>query len=559
MYSVNDEGMFRKIILYANTIKYLKLQQITGQLCKKFRMKRCFRGDIPPTCIKNAVGHKFHLFIDELDGDSDYLSRFDIEQIMKDRICLLHEQHDLNLSTWEVPAQPLWRFNLYYFEYAVALGMAYRRTKEPKYYAKFRSLVESWIRANPIGKGDAWHPYTISMRIPNWLICFDLFEEAFLADRDFQALAYESIYLQYKTLAMRLETWQLGNHYLENLKTMVLCSLLFRDEAAYSVYIRKFLAEVETELLADGFHFELSPMYHRIILEDLLRVSYALKQVEVVEYEQLQPFVKKMTDAMASLEKGLHRVPLFNDSGEGVAKSKAALMSAAMRICGIQPSETEILRESGYFMLQAGNLVAIVDSGLLGPDYMPGHGHCDCLSFELFYKGNPIFVNAGTYKYQGKERKYFRSTAAHNTVMVNNHEQSELWGEHRAARRVRVELVSAGETVFKGSCENYLGEKHVRKIELEGKSLQVIDCTSGKGKSFLHLAPGLHYRNGRISGADVDISVRLTDVNVELIECKYAESFGKLEDIECLVFSWGNDGKEHGYKLILDEGEKCDG
>ena len=108
--------------------------------------------------------------------------------------------------------------------------------------------------------------------------------------------------------------------------------------------------------------------------------------------------------------------------------------------------------------------------------------------------------------------------------MVNNHEQSELWGEHRAARRVRVELVSAGETVFKGSCENYLGEKHVRKIELEGKSLQVIDCTSGKGKSFLHLAPGLHYRNGRISGADVDISVRLTDVNVELIECKYAES-----------------------------------
>jgi uncharacterized heparinase superfamily protein len=69
----------------------------------------------------------------------------------------------------------------------------------------------------------------------------------------------------------------------------------------------------------------------------------------------------------------------------------------------------------------------IGNSGPLGLEPMSGHGHADALSFFLSVNGQPLFIDPGTYLYHsgGKWRRYFRSTAAHNTVQVDGRDQEE--------------------------------------------------------------------------------------------------------------------------------------
>ena len=89
-------------------------------------------------------------------------------------------------------------------------------------------------------------------------------------------------------------------------------------------------------------------------------------------------------------------------------------------------------------MIHNDKLKITVDAGDIAPKYISGHGHCDALSFELYYDGIPVIVNSGTHQYQTKYRKYFRGTSAHNTLCIDGGEQSEIWGEHRTGRQSKV-------------------------------------------------------------------------------------------------------------------------
>ena len=64
------------------------------------------------------------------------------------------------------------------------------------------------------------------------------------------------------------------------------------------------------------------------------------------------------------------------------------------------------------------------DCGPLGDG---GHGHYDVLSLELAASGQPLIVDPGRYTYseQGPNwRRYFKATAAHNTVCVDGLDQT---------------------------------------------------------------------------------------------------------------------------------------
>jgi len=77
--------------------------------------------------------------------------------------------------------------------------------------------------------------------------------------------------------------------------------------------------------------------------------------------------------------------------------------------------------------------------GGVGPDHLPGHGHCDSLSFEWWVDGVPIIVDTGTLSYVvGAPRAACRSTRAHNTIEIDAYEQHEMWAAFRVARRATV-------------------------------------------------------------------------------------------------------------------------
>jgi hypothetical protein len=107
--------------------------------------------------------------------------------------------------------------------------------------------------------------------------------------------------------------------------------------------------------------------------------------------------------------------------------------------------------ESGYYLMGAGfdtpdEVRLLVDAGALGFLSIAAHGHADALSFLLNIGDREILVDPGTYAYHTDPawRRYFRSTLAHNTIGVDEQDQSVqagnfMWTHHAHARCIEFE------------------------------------------------------------------------------------------------------------------------
>jgi uncharacterized heparinase superfamily protein len=86
-----------------------------------------------------------------------------------------------------------------------------------------------------------------------------------------------------------------------------------------------------------------------------------------------------------------------------------------------------------------------MDIGPPCPVSVPGHAHADCLSIDIFYRGKAIIVDTGNCLYDsGPTRLYERGTAAHNTIMLNGENQTELWGSFRVGQKAMPQQVLSG-------------------------------------------------------------------------------------------------------------------
>lgn len=540
-----------RVWLYWNTVKYLKPVQIRYQIENRIcrGKKRRYQDRVKDFQEPESLD-EMKLLIPELDCSLNYLQRFHTDKLLHNEVELLHESHKIE-KEWNVAdASHLWNYNLHYLEFLIPLAARYADTGEERYFLKWEEFMKSWLKQS---SADSFEPYTISMRIPNLLICLELLGEK-VRNTEFKSKVMTSLYQQYRYLLKTQERALLANHYFENLKTIVISSLLFQELYIYHKYFDLFLKEIEEQILTDGLHFERSLMYHKIILEDILRVHRALNSTHHTgDAEKLIPTIQIMTSAMMRLEQGFHRTPLFNDAGNNVSKDKHMLGSAVKHWVNRGDShnshsaateQAEAFETSGYYKLYHGETVVLFDCGEIGPSYMGGHAHCDCLSFELSVKGKPLFINSGTGQYQGELRSFFRSTAAHNTVMIDEREQSELWGEHRVARRIRRVKGKIREAVLMGSFQSYQGDYFRRRLKWNNdKTLTIIDdfktfdAETHIARQFLHLAPGYRYaRKGKqinvMEGHALRAIVKLPAESDYLIHTEglltaYAEDFGR--------------------------------
>lgn len=461
-----------KLGLYARTIKRMKPTQVVGRL---HRTRIVDVGGTP------RLADGFSVVLRDTDLADNYLERFDVDLLVKSNtLLLLNSAYVVDSEAWQIPeASHLWNFNLHYFEYAIALGEAFRKTQNNDYWMKFKSLVTSWIECCKYAQGDAWHPYTISLRLVNWLVCRDLFKTNLREDEAFDNLMQSSMYLQYRHLLANQEKHLLANHYLENLKTLVICALLFGEDDVLAEVERDYLSQLDEQVLPDGVHYERSMMYHKLILEGLLRVELAYRSAGKVAPTKVASKVKQMLDAMASIERGMGKTPFFNDAADGVAKECRPLVCACRDVYGYEPDDTKTaFPDSGFYKLYDGNAALVFFAGEPGPQYMLGHAHCDLLSFELSVGDRPVIVNSGTYAYQSDLRPYFRSTAAHNAATVDGEEQMECWAEHRVARGVSdVHVEERNGHRIVASFRNYKGHLQRRRVEMRGGLLMVEDST----------------------------------------------------------------------------------
>ncbi len=516
-----------KLLLFINTVKYLKWPQIYFRVLRKLTKKKVtesFRGPEP----KRSTSWE-HLTLHD--------SKFDNQL----EACFLNHTKKLDLpADWnnESPSK-LWVYNLHYFEDLLS------NNDEEKHNFHLQ-LLNSWVDQNPVGYGNGWEPYPTSLRIVNIL-------KAWLGGLELDKKLFSSVFAQASFLSNDLEKHLLGNHYFVNLKALLFAGVIFENTRWLSIAEKGFLSEIPEQILEDGANFELSPMYHLLILVDMLdmfNLSRAYPtQVSGKLVSQLEYYIPKMLAFMESMTHLDGGVSFFNDSAGGIAPAKAKIESYAEKLgFGISPldsSKPQIIdnANSGYICATAAGSKLIFDASAVGPDYIPGHAHADTLSFELSIGAQRVFVNSGTSEYGlSPKRLSQRKTAAHNTVEVDGKDSSQVWSGFRVANRAEIisrhteqkndrsiEIIAS----HNGYKSLFGGCIHTRKLTFSENSLIVSDSLQGtfkyaKSRFYIHpdLIISLEDNLLRIEGAEFILHSNLKGKVASLVDSFWYPEFG---------------------------------
>jgi hypothetical protein len=333
----------------------------------------------------------------------------------------------------------LWTYNLNYFEF-----LTHKTATEGQ------ALIYDFIRQTPRLR-DGLEPYPISLRVLNW--------RRFLLENHIRnSLIEQHLHAQTVLLRSRLEYHLGANHLLENACALLIMAVHFQHDRWYREAARLLRTELAEQVLADGGHYERSPVYHQLLTDRLLDVYEALSQATWQPDPRLAAFVAQKTTQMLGWLQAVTfangDVPMVNDSAYGVAPTTAMLRQRATYL-HLEPAPIT-LGESGYRVLKTSRLACFADIGPVGPDHQPGHAHADTFAFILHADGRPVIVDPGTSTYQiGPRRSWERSTAAHSTVLVAGLNSSEVWSGFRVGRRARVTVAIDNPTTIRASHDGY--------------------------------------------------------------------------------------------------------
>jgi uncharacterized heparinase superfamily protein len=398
------------------------------------------------------------------------------------RFLFLNEEKELNFpSDWGNKNIPLlWVYNLHYHDGLLSLDTENELKK---------IHIKQWIEGNLSMSGVGWAPYPISLRVVNW-IKWSWVSKEHIENFD-RSLAIQISHLYYS-----LEYHLMGNHLLENAKALIFGGCYFEGGEA-TRWLNKGLTildkQLSEQILEDGGHFELSPMYHSIMLElvlDLLALSKKIDSPSALRsrMSMLSVVAQKMNTWLAIMVHPDNEISFFNDASTGIALSPTTLEGYLNTLDAktIEPDTFGVtyLSTSGYIRMENKSGTLFTDVAEIGASYLPGHGHADALSIEFSLFGLRLFVNLGTSEYgQGARRHFERSTAAHSTLELNRENSSEIWSGFRVGRRARVSSVdiksdeSQCELIAQHDGYRYLLGRpvHSRRILFSESGLEIID------------------------------------------------------------------------------------
>jgi uncharacterized heparinase superfamily protein len=467
------------------------------------------------------------------------------------RFRFLNEVHDLSESTWDDEAVgKLWRYNLHYFDDLNARDATGRAEWH-------HALLLDWLGQNPPGLGTGWEPYPTSLRIVNWI-------KWSLCGGQLSPAGIESLAVQARWLNKLLETHIRGNHLFSNAKALVFVGAFFdgpEAEAWLEAGLDILQVELTEQILPDGGHFERSTMYQALALEDVLDLWNISRTYGDCFTGGRAAAPKAWRECLGPMKGWLQtmchpdgEIAFFNDAAFGVAPTLHELQRYSFDL-GVADHSTikegvTHLSSSGYVRVQNGEAVALLDVAPLGPDYLPGHGHADTLSFELSLFGDRLLVNSGTSTYEASsERLRQRGTAAHNTVVVGGENSSDVWSSFRVGRRAYPFDLGVDDSTATVRCSHsgyrrlFGGAVHTREWRMGASELTIEDTilpvpTIAEGRLHLHPSVDAEVRDGRceIQGpAGVRAIVEADGGSLRIEKSTWHPEFGRTESNRCIV------------------------
>jgi hypothetical protein len=415
----------------------------------------------------------------------------DAEETRPEKIDALLEGHfEFNGQTHELPNPIDWLHNpsrdvewhilLHKFYHAVGLGLAFERSGDSRYARRWVELIEGWMRVTPPGFIAA---DVTGRRVQNWIYSLHLFvghaahdNRAVIAP-DFHRRLLHSLHEQVEYLCANL-TYK-RNHRTLELLAIFLAGVVFPEMRRATHWrdfaLREFVANLQSDLLADGVHCELSTDYHHLVLKNALNFRRLAARNGVDVPALFDASLQAALDFSLQVHQPSGNVPSLSDGdargyldllhqGADVFCRADLRYVATLGREGAPPHQRFAHFDvSGYHVVRSswgddGTPFAdaqhvVFDCGPLGEG---NHGHFDCLNFELAAFGRALVVDPGRYTYSEAVehdginwRVRFRGTAVHNTVCVDGRNQTRYEpkpiksGTRHAAGSVRHKIAGA--------------------------------------------------------------------------------------------------------------------
>jgi hypothetical protein len=294
------------------------------------------------------------------------------------------------------------------------------------------------------------------------------------------------------------------------------------------------IEEMQLQVAEDGIHASQSMYYHQVCATHFLKFFLCCLRSEIVLPSEFMNRLKKMLESIWWLKKPDDTHPMIGDGAQLVTQDREhwearALIPVYDRLVGIDSANSheaadwflskdesfprfmpikkvhrhsQIFPLAGYVVLQNGSdHYLFFNCGPLGYEPFPHHGHADALSVEICLNRKTIVMDPGGYAYKNDGiRKFIRGTSAHSTVVVDNRDQSDLYGVFGVGRTAKVRIlgykfsdeVDAVEALHTGY-QPIIHSRRIYYIKNKINSFMIYDRIIGTGqhsmKLLYHLSP----------------------------------------------------------------------
>jgi len=358
----------------------------------------------------------------------------------------------------------------------VTLAQASCLTGDMKYARAFSTQLESWIQSNPPKYGVNWAcPMDMALRACNWLAAWDIFQHSPGLEKTFKDKFSLSLWEHGNHIYRHLE-WGgdvSTNHYLSNLLGLVYIGLALNQKKWIVFAQDEFSKEIFRQTYDDGFDYEGSTSYHRLVLEIFLfygllcqRNRGRVRALESVFLERL----RSMFEVVLQVSANDGTVPSIGDNDSGhvhvflnrddndmgyLSGLGAVLLNVPSLKIQDRAMPSELLwlfgrdgsdrhqrmkglpakaiaskkpSQSGLLTLRGPSDFLVFSAAPNGTRGVGGHTHNDKLSFCLWVNGEWFLIDPGTgvYTPDPELRDRLRSTLAHNTVAIDGKEQNTI-------------------------------------------------------------------------------------------------------------------------------------
>lgn len=362
---------------------------------------------------------------------------------------------------------PEFIYQLNRHRYWICLGQAYLLTGEEQYVSTFIRQMKEWLQSNPINevtKKTTWRTIEAGMRAENWIKAMAYMEHSPQITQEVMDLFERALILHGEYLMCCDAPFSMKSNWgvLENSGLYAIGKVLENDTYGRTALVR-LEKQIQIQVMADGIHWEQSPMYHNEVLRCYLEV---LRLAEVYDDHVADSTIQKVKDmAYASriMQMPNHTQPMNGDSDQidlrDILTGAAYIFRDPVLKSGGYPymdfegiwlygsygahiyDELEMaypqcllsgFPDSGNWYLRSGwdehSDYLHFTNGCLGG----GHGHFDKLHLDLVIDGEEVLIDSGRYTYvDGLKRYRLKSAMAHNTITVDGISYSsclDSWG-----------------------------------------------------------------------------------------------------------------------------------